>query len=267
MKRVYISVDIEGITDVIDWNQTELGNGEHTAAARQMTEEAAAACRGALAAGADEVWVRDAHDSARNIDGSKLPKGVRLIRGWECTENSMMEEIDRGFDCAVCIGYHSMGGSDANPLAHTISHSKIAEIRLNGQAVSELELNTYIAAQYQVPVVFVSGDQGICDTAERTIPGVSTVAVKEGKGEAAINRHPQESIEMIEAGVKKAVEKITAKCPAFPDHFDLELCYREHASALKASRFPGARRSGPYSAAYSCDHLHDMLIARMFMMS
>lgn len=267
MKRVYISVDIEGITDVIDWNETELGHSTHAAAAQQMTAEAAAACRGALAAGADEVWVRDAHDSARNIDAAKLPKGVRLIRGWECTENSMMEEIDRGFDCAVCIGYHSKAGSNANPLAHTINASKMAEIRLNGETVSELELNAYIAAQYNVPVVFVSGDQGICETAEKCIPGVSTVAVKEGVGEAAINIHPQDAVEKIEAGVKKAVETMTAKCPALPARFDLELCYKQHASAFKAGRYPGAKQTGPYSAAYSSDNLKDMLIARMFMMS
>ncbi len=27
--KVYISVDIEGITGVTDWNETELGHGEH----------------------------------------------------------------------------------------------------------------------------------------------------------------------------------------------------------------------------------------------
>lgn len=267
MKRVYISVDIEGITGVTDWNETYLGNSEHGWAARQMTDEAAAACRGALAAGADEVWVRDAHDSARNIDPSRLPAGVRLIRGWECTEYSMMEEIDKGFDCAVCIGYHSGAGTGGNPLAHTINKDKITEIRLNGKAVSELELNGYTAALHQVPIVFVSGDAGICRTAEQFLPGVETLAVKDGSGEATINLHPEDACHRIEEGVRGAVAENAAQCPVLPERFELEICYRNHASAQKASRFPGARRIDAHTAGFSCESFADLLVARMFMMS
>lgn len=267
MKRVYISVDIEGVTGVTDWNETLLGNHEHGAAARQMTAEAAAACRGALAAGADEVWVRDAHDSAKNIDGSQLPQGVRLIRGWECTYESMMEEIGNGFDCAVCIGYHSEGGSDANPLAHTINRNKIVELRLNGEVATELLLNSYIAASHQVPIVFVSGDEAICQKAAELMPSVETASVKRGSGEATISLHPEEACRLIEEGVKKAVSKGKADCVKLPEAYDLEIRYREHGAAKKASQFPGARAIDGYTSGYRCEKLKDMLIARMFMMS
>ena len=43
--KVYISADIEGVTGVTNWNETELGHGEHEAAARQMTLETLAACQ------------------------------------------------------------------------------------------------------------------------------------------------------------------------------------------------------------------------------
>jgi hypothetical protein len=36
--KVYISVDIEGITGVTSWTETELGNHEHRLAADQMTK-------------------------------------------------------------------------------------------------------------------------------------------------------------------------------------------------------------------------------------
>ena len=58
--KVYISVDIEGVTGVTNWNETELGNDEHEAAARQMTLEALAACQGAIESGADEIYIKDA---------------------------------------------------------------------------------------------------------------------------------------------------------------------------------------------------------------
>ncbi len=39
-----------------------------------MTREVGAACRGALSAGAEGILVKDAHDSARNIDPAGLPR-------------------------------------------------------------------------------------------------------------------------------------------------------------------------------------------------
>lgn len=36
--KVYISADIEGVTGVTSWNETELGDHEHAAAALQMTK-------------------------------------------------------------------------------------------------------------------------------------------------------------------------------------------------------------------------------------
>lgn len=267
MKRVYISVDIEGVTNVTDWAETTLGDAQHGAAARQMTAEAAAACRGALAAGADEVWVRDAHDSARNIDATKLPRGVRLIRGWECTYESMMEEIGNGFDCAIFIGYHSEAGSGENPLAHTINSSRMMGFRLNGKRVSELELNSYIAASHSVPIAFVSGDEGICRVAQQLLPGVGTLGVKRGSGEATISIHPEEACELIEEGVKKAVSTEGYRMAALPEKYELELQYKEHWAAKKAAQFPGARVIDEHTVGHSSSELKDMLVARMFMMS
>ncbi len=262
-KRVYISVDIEGITGVTDWDETFLNSPDHERAVKQMNAEAAAACRGALAAGAEKVWVRDAHDSARNIDPSLLPEGVRLIRGWGCTPDSMMEEVDQGFDCAVCIGYHSEAGTDANPLAHTINKDRIVEVRLNGEVCSELELNSLICTRYGVPIVFVSGDEAICRKAE-ALYGIKTAGVKRGSGEATVNLHPAEAVRLIENGVREAVEK-GGTCPKLPEEFDLTVRYKNHAEARKASQFPGARAVDACTAGYRTADLKALLVARMFL--
>ncbi len=39
-----------------------------------MTLEVKAACEGAINAGADEIWIKDAHETGRNIDHNLLPK-------------------------------------------------------------------------------------------------------------------------------------------------------------------------------------------------
>lgn len=47
----------------------------------QLTVEVAAAGRGALDAGASEIWVKDSHDSGQNILAAGWPQEVRLVRG------------------------------------------------------------------------------------------------------------------------------------------------------------------------------------------
>ena len=44
--------------------------------AEQMKREAMAAALGAIDAGADEVYIKDAHDSGRNMDITGFPKPV-----------------------------------------------------------------------------------------------------------------------------------------------------------------------------------------------
>ncbi|HQL39886.1 MAG TPA: M55 family metallopeptidase, partial [Anaerolineaceae bacterium] len=79
--KIFISADIEGVTGVTDWSETELGQSAWEAAREQMTAEVAAACEGAMAAGAQEIWIKDSHDSARNLIADRLPQCAKLIRG------------------------------------------------------------------------------------------------------------------------------------------------------------------------------------------
>lgn len=73
--NVFISADIEGTCGITDWSETERSTPyDYNYFRKQMTMEVRAACEGAVAGGADEIFVRDAHDSARNIDPSQLPE-------------------------------------------------------------------------------------------------------------------------------------------------------------------------------------------------
>ena len=86
--KVYISADIEGTAGIASWSATNLGDPEHRAAAQEMTLEAVAACQGALDAGATELYVKDAHDSGRNMDLSLFPREAKDVykrQGYMCT--------------------------------------------------------------------------------------------------------------------------------------------------------------------------------------
>jgi D-amino peptidase len=244
--KIYISADMEGVTGVTHWDEVERLKTDYAEFREQMTSEVAAACEGAMRAGAAEIWIKDAHASGRNLIASRLPKQTRLIRGWSGHPFSMVQELDDSFSALVMIGYHSRAGSNGNPLAHTNS-GKIARVTLNGREASELQIHAYAAAYVGVSLVFVSGDEGICAEAEQLIPGIRTLSVKRGTGSACINIHPQLAVEKINAGVQHALQDDTARDRlVLPGHFKVEISYRDHTIARKASFFPGAVLKRPH---------------------
>ncbi len=263
--KIFISVDIEGITGVTSWGETEIGNDEYKQFADQMTKEAIAACEGAIAMGAKEILIKDAHDTARNIDINKIPKCAKLSRGWTNTPDSMVAGLDETFDAAIFIGYHSGSGYDGNPLSHTMNGGN-NYFMVNGQIGSEFLMNSYLAANYGVPVVFISGDKMLCETAKKFNKGIETVAVKEGLGEATISINPELSCELIKEGVKTALKHISACKIDIPDKFEVEISYKEHARARRASYFPGVTQTGPYTVKYTAKDINEFSITRMFIL-
>ena len=73
--NVFLSADIEGTCGITDWSETERSTmDDYRPFQKQMTREVKAACKGALEGGASGILLKDAHDSARNIDVTALPE-------------------------------------------------------------------------------------------------------------------------------------------------------------------------------------------------
>lgn len=264
--KVYISVDIEGVTGVTNWSETELGHGEWQWAVEQMIKETIAACEGACDAGATEIIVKDAHDSARNMNISRLPKEAKVIRGWDSSPESMMAGIDESFDATIFIGYHSAAGEDGNPLAHTMNSKKITWIKINGEIASEFTINTFISEYYNVPAVFLSGDKMLCESAKILIPNIETVDVKVGKGGATFNIHPDIACELIKEGVKNGLQKIDKCKIESPKEFKMEIRFREHQDARRASYYPGVTLIDPHTVEYIGQNIQEIITAKMFIL-
>ncbi|RMF10615.1 MAG: amino acid amidase [Candidatus Neomarinimicrobiota bacterium] len=239
--KVYFSVDIEGVTGLTHWDEATQSHADYPQFQRQMTAEVVAACQGALAAGADEIWIKDAHATGRNILAGELPPEARLIRGWSGSPMSMVQELDDSFDAIGFIGYHSAAASGGNPLAHTMSSSKIAEMRLNGDRMSEFMLHGYAARLHGVPTVFLSGDEWICAHARTLVPAIETVAVKTGVGDSVISLQPDLALSRIREGVKHALSGHLQDC-LFParDRYRIEIRFTTATRAYRASFYPGA---------------------------
>lgn len=257
--KVYISADIEGVTGVSHGDETHHEKAAYQHFREQMAAEVSAACRGAFAAGAGEIWVKDAHGSGRNLRPGDLPRGTRLVREWSGTPLNMMQEIQQDFAAALMVGYHSGASSPGNPLSHTYSGS-MAEVRLNGCPVSEFVLNALAAAQHGVPTVFLSGDADLCASARELIPAITTVAVMEGIGSSTVSIHPEEAVEEIEAGVRRALQGPVDGClPALPNEFALEVRCRSHTKAFQLGNYPGARQVDPVTVVLESTDYTDIL--------
>lgn len=264
--KVYISADIEGVAGIANWEEARKTSREYPYFAEQMTREVAAACEGANVSGATEILVKDAHGSGRNIDPSKLPENVNLIRGWSGHPYKMIQGIDESFEAVAFVGYHSYGGSNANPLAHTINSSVIDYIKLNGEYLSEFLLHAYLATYLGVPVVFLSGDKGICEEARRFNQNIVTVAVSEGEGAASTSIHPNKSVKLIKDGMEKALKGHFNKNKVeLPKRFSLEIKYNFHGNAYKNSFYPGAIQKTPKSILFETGDYFEIIRATSFL--
>lgn len=238
--KVFISADIEGVAGVVHWNETYMDKPDYKESRKQMTAEVRAACEGALDAGASEIWVRDAHGPGRNIIAEKLPQEAKLVRGWSGHPFAMVQELDDTFQAVMMIGYHSRAGSNANPLSHTMS-GYVSGVSINGRYASEFMLHAYAAAYVKTPVVFVSGDEGLCEEVGAVNPAIETCAVKKGVGDSVVSIHPDAAVRQIREGTEKSLKEDLAECIVrLPDKFSIAVHYSNHAKAFKASFYPGA---------------------------
>ena len=229
-----------------------------------MTREAAAAAVGAKAAGATEIWIKDAHDSARNLVLSLLPEDVTVIREWSGHPFSMLQELDESFDALVMIGYHAGVGSDGNSLAHTLN-TQTHSMLLNGEPVSEFRLNALAAASLGVPTVFVSGDKALGEEVKRYSPETEYMTVKEGRGSSTISMTPAAARKAIEQGVAKALAKKPVAPPMpLPKSFVLELIYVHPVTAYARSFYPGCTMVAPRHNRFETDNIFDVMRALRF---
>jgi D-amino peptidase len=251
--KVYISVDMEGITGVVDSKQTAEGNADYERFRRVMTAEANAAIQGAIDAGASEILVNDSHGSMRNLMIEDLLAPAQLISS-NIKPMGMVQGLDRSFDAAIFIGYHAKAGSAEGVLAHTGSNS-VRDLRVNGVSVGEGGLNAYAAGAVGVPVVLVSGDQFVVEEMKKLVPQIEGVAVKQAIGtSAALSLRPEEARTAIRSGVAHALAKraqVKPLVPKSPTEFQME--FSTVSLAASAEQIPMIERKNGNTVAFRSD--------------
>ena len=246
--KVFISVDMEGIAGVVQPAQLGPTGFEYGRAREWMTGELLGAIEGAKAAGSSTIVVADSHGNAQNVLIDQLPEDVTIVRGFP-RPMSMMQGIDRTFTAAVFIGYHASEMTPDSVRGHTFSSAKLLGVSLNGTEVSEGMFNAAIAAHFEVPVVFVSGDRRAVEQLQAVIPGIASEIVKEPYGyHSAATVTPARARAMIRDGVRAAlVRRIATPLYRVRTPIELEVGFKLTMDAELASYVPGLTRAGAHT--------------------
>ncbi|GIP37745.1 D-aminopeptidase [Paenibacillus sp. J31TS4] len=173
--KLYISIDMEGITGLVDATFVDSSKYNYTRGQRIMTAEANHVIETAFASGCREVVVNDSHSKMNNLLIEELHPETQLISG-DVKPFSMVQGLDASFAGAAFLGYHTRAARKG-----VMSHTMIFGVRnmyIGDHAIGEMGFNAYVAGHYGVPVLLVAGDDETAQEAEELIPGVTTAIVK-----------------------------------------------------------------------------------------
>lgn len=213
--NILISVDIEGIAGVFHPEQTRAGNGEYERARRQMTEEANAVIRGALAGGARRITVNDSHGGFRNLLPELLHPAARMVLG-KPRVLGMMGGIDSATDAVMMVGYHARSQT-AGILAHTINSFAFSRIWLNGVELGEAGIYGALAGEQGVPVIFGSGDDVFVNETRPLFGHAQFAEIKQAHGaNSGDSLSPQAACSLLEQTAQRAVEQAASSGAAVP---------------------------------------------------
>jgi len=255
-KKVYISVDMEGLSGVSGSDQLAAGQAEYGRTRKLMAEDVNAAIRGAIAAGAGEVVVNDSHGGQRNLLPEDLHPSARLI-SHSFKRHGMMEGLDETFDAVIFVGYHAKAGSDNGLFPHT-GTGVVRDLLVNGRSMGEGGLNSLLAAWHGVPVVMVTGD----DVAVRQVREVATsargVVVKRAINVRAVELRPLAAVRQeIEETAREAVTAAARPSPQRAGPFRVRMQFRDTLVPEVVEAFPSIRRVAPDAVEFASESMPD----------
>jgi len=247
-RKIFISVDMEGITGVVQPAQLGPDGFEYQRAREWMTAEVNAAIQGARDAGPADIVVCDSHGNGQSVLIDKLPDDVQIVRGFP-RPLEMMQGIDASFAAALFIGYHASEWTADAVRGHTISSARLLGVKLNGMEVSEGIYNAALAGQFGVPIAFISGDRLAVSQLQKVVPSAEGAIVKEPFGyHSAQTVTPARGQALIRDGVKRAMAKLGVLQPyRVKTPIDLEVGFKLTIDAERAAFVPGLPRSDAHS--------------------
>ncbi len=225
--KYYISTDIEGLACVVGTYGEGIHIGSHgyDFACKEAVRETNAAVRALFDNGATEVIVWDSHGTGVNFDYTELDPRVKISIGAGSKQRFAM--LDDDFGGVLYIGAHAYDTPKA-VLAHVYSSATFQYVKINGDFVGEMQIDSAIAAKHGVPCIFASGDDVCVGQAKASFGDIASVITKTGLAwNQCISRHPEEVCKDIYAEVSRAVKMQDAIKPyAIKEPLEIEIRYK-----------------------------------------
>ena len=200
--------------------------------------------------------VNDSHGAMANLDPESLAGRASYLSGRH-KPGYMMEGLDASFDAIFFVGYHGSISGVPSAMSHTYNPDVFSGVRVNGQWVGESGLNALVSAHHGVPIALVSGDQVTRTETEPFAPDAEYVVTKGSITRfSALNLHPDEACELIEAAATRAVRRVAAgevAVAAVDTPVRLELDHRTGDMAEVATWVGGVERVDERTVAISGD--------------
>jgi len=259
--KVYMICDMEGSSGIFTREQAwywENGVREQVAAqARELfTADVNSASAAALAAGVGELIVCDTHHGGGNLLREKVLSDSRITYAYRSTgmqdgKRRVFPGLDQTVHGLMLPGHHAKAGTAGAFLPHTNS-SEWLDFTINGQSVGEIGVETCFAGHWDIPLIFVQGDEAACYEARTQFPGVVTASVKRGgpHPELCTGLDPESARRETARRVGEAIEglragKMRPYKPTLPMTITLRM--RTMAGAAKAAQRPGIKRNDDYT--------------------
>ena len=227
--KVWMSLDMEGVAGIVDWEQCRPGSGATYELGCQLLQaEVNAAIEGAIAGGATEIVLNDSHSRMANLDPRLIAGNAQYISGRH-KPMYMMQGLDDTVDAIFFIGYHGSISGEPSTMSHTYNPEVFSGAKVNGEYVGESGINALVADHYKVPIALVTGDDVTWKETEPFAAGAVNVVTKWSITRAsARSLHPTESCRLIRAGAEEAVRRVAAGMVSLPSiglpvALDLEL--------------------------------------------
>jgi len=254
--KIFISADMEGISGVAT-NVQLTKEAEYQRFRKLMTQDVNAAIAGAFEGGATEVVVADGHGNMSNIIIEDLDERARLVSGSN-RPMCQLEGLDDSFDGLMFVGHHGReGGSGQTVINHTLAGICISELKVNGVVVGETELNTRVAGDFGVPILFTSGDEAYVAEVQSTFPDVVGAVVKRGVDRFAAELvHPKVAQAHIRKQAAKAMQHVKDATPfkvTGPITFEVE--FKGTSQALMTTNIPQVQLVAPKRVQFTCENM------------
>lgn len=211
--KVFISVDMEGVSGLVRWQDVTSAGMDFQRNRGFMTGDANAAIAGAFDGGAEQVVVEENHgvEDLCDLVLDEIDPRCRVIRGAMRPGATTMAGLDAGVGVVLLVGHHARAGSFPGIMAHTVSYGAFSAVRLAGRDCGESEIFAIRAGELGVPVGLISGDQVVIEQLRSRTPQVEAVEVKRALSRLAADVIPPASAqEEIRSGARRAVERACA---------------------------------------------------------